>query len=266
MSIQGVSFVQKGNCNLCLINDFSPELKDLIRQDLVAITRGCFASKDDSFFSYKNTVKEFLNRYLPKDEKKKKGMMGELLAHVLLSTFIENLRSLSILFNKEDRQVKKGFDVIFFDKSQNKLWYSEVKSGSKNKPISSNRANTKLLKDAKEDILQTKLKDVRDSVWHSAKIDASQVLDKTYSQGEIVQKILSADFEDLQQKKQAKKNVILISVLYEPLDDPIKQESLNDFFQSINAPLPFNELIVFSVQKDTYHKIASFLEAEAAHA
>src|SRR5690606_31574732 len=84
----------------------------------------------------------------------KKGMIGELLAHLLLNYTDNNFTSLSILKNKEEKSIKKGFDIIYCEVDCDKLWYSEVKSGkSESGKEDSNTYNDILLNRAKKGII-----------------------------------------------------------------------------------------------------------------
>ena len=70
------------------IEDLSTELKQEIRNRLVAVCHGADQAQSLlKIYSYKETVKEFVKRYKTnKDasEDRKKGMIGELLVHVVL--------------------------------------------------------------------------------------------------------------------------------------------------------------------------------------
>ena len=99
MSIAGVSIEQSGKCMLVHITQFSKELKQLIRDQLAGIYHG-FAEVEtlsSDFYSYSNTLTSFLERFNTKSEKIKKGMIGELLAHVLMNALMKNITSLSYM-------------------------------------------------------------------------------------------------------------------------------------------------------------------------
>lgn len=71
-------------------------------------------------YSYKSTVKEFVKRYKENNvlqgNNRNKGMIGELLFHILITE--EQLYSpVSAFFNLEERSFKKGFDVAYYQKT-----------------------------------------------------------------------------------------------------------------------------------------------------
>lgn len=85
MPIDGVEFEQQSDCYLCHINELSDELKTLIRNRLSAICHGKFRSENEGeFYKYSRTLVQFNERLQPKDPRTQKGMIGELLFHVLI--------------------------------------------------------------------------------------------------------------------------------------------------------------------------------------
>ena len=95
--INGVSIEQKKFVTVCRIDNFSDELKSEIRDRLTAICHGPDSVMRKSVYtSYKNTLKEFNKRYITKTEKTKKGMIGELLTHILLHCCPVNFHSNAI--------------------------------------------------------------------------------------------------------------------------------------------------------------------------
>lgn len=69
-------------------------------------------------------VKEFVKRYKTnKDalEERKKGMIGEILVHVILE-FEYRFLTVSPFFNMEERSLKKGYDVALLETATNELW------------------------------------------------------------------------------------------------------------------------------------------------
>jgi hypothetical protein len=175
MPIKGIRTIDKINYSIFYVDSFSVALKKIIRKQLQGIYNG-FALIDSvpEFYSYKNTLKSFLDRYNDKTDKIKKGMIGELLAHILLNQQKNNLTSLSILKNKEERSIKKGFDIIYFNTIKNQLWYSEVKAGKSTK-YKSTPYNETLLNRAKKGI-SVMIDEKRNSLWESALIDVELVI------------------------------------------------------------------------------------------
>lgn len=260
MPIDGVRTLERPNYSIFYIDYFSDEFKQIIREQLQGIWSG-FAEADSlpEFYSYKETLTSFLDRYNPKSEDTKKGMIGELLSHILLSYQDNNLTSLSILKNKEEKSIKKGFDIIYCHIDENKLWYSEVKSGrSETGTDSSTVYNRILLNRAKTGILSM-IEERRNSLWESALIDVSLVIKESEGRLDLKQ-LLSNDAPNINSNQ--KKNVILISTLYHSLTDEIEERNITDFLESTVNEDVFEDLIIISIQKNTFETVANFLQAE----
>ena len=86
-----ISGITKEDCSdyiIYFIEELSDELKQEIRNRLVAVCHGADQAQSSlKIYSYRETVKEFVKRYKTnKDasEDRKKGMIGELLVHIIL--------------------------------------------------------------------------------------------------------------------------------------------------------------------------------------
>ena len=264
MPIRGVRVIENTNYSIFYIDTFSNEFKQIIRNQLKGIWSG-FSEADSlpEFYSYKRTLTSFLERYNPKSDETKKGMIGELLAHILLRQQETQLTSLSILKNKEEKSIKKGFDIIYCNLTDNKLWYSEVKSGRSETGLeNSTKYNTILLNRAKIGI-GTMISERRNSLWESALYDVSAMIKENDGRLNFRQ-LLSNDSPSINSNQ--KKNVILISVLYHGLTDLIIESSINQFFTETIAENIFESLMIVSIQKDTFEIVANFLSDELASA
>jgi len=263
VSIEGVVIEQSEEGNtLCKVEDFGDALKQRIRQNLTAIAHGAATAAEPILqYSYKHTLKSFLERYSSKDENTQKGMIGELLSHVLIPDLFQDLTSLSVYFNKEERSIKKGFDIIYCNLSEKTTWYSEVKSGHKSANDNSDQANAILLERASTD-LRTKFSEGRDSLWNSALTDVTLVLGS--EKAVTVKQLLSRDSPLNEANISSQdKNALLISVLYETPENPVSIGCLQGFFNELKKNGHFKEVIVFSIQKEAYQSVATFLEEEA---
>lgn len=252
--IKGVRIIKNTNYCVFYFESFSNEMKSIIREQLQGIYHG-FSEIDitPEFYSYKNTLISFLDRYEDKTEETKKGMIGELLLHVIINHLDFGIKSLSILKNKEERSIKKGFDVIYCDIDKKKLWYTEIKSGkSEDTSKNSSTYNKELLNRAKTGI-NTMFSQKQNSRWESALIDVSLTIKE--SEGVIdLKKLLANDSPSI--GCDDKKNVILVSVLYHDLADEIVEASVNQFCNDTIIEDIFLSVMAISIQKNTYEKIA----------
>ncbi|OXG03652.1 hypothetical protein BC749_11115 [Flavobacterium araucananum] len=260
MAINGIKIIEKPKYSIFYIEHLSDEFKEIIRIQLKGIWNG-FAEADSlpRFYSYKNTLTEFIDRYNSKSSNIKKGMIGELIAHLILNHQDNGLSSLSILKNKEEKSIKKGFDIIYCDIVNNKLWYSEVKSGNNGKGSHNSTAYNNILLNRAKTGISTMITEKRNSLWESALIDVSLVINENDGRLNLKQ-LLSDDSPNLNSNQ--KKNVILISSLYHNLSDEIEEISVSNFLDNTVIEDIFEEVIIISIQKETYKSVADFLSDE----
>ena len=183
-------------------------------------------------------------------------MMGELLAHLLIKHYVEDLEPISIYFNKEERSIKKGFDLNFINMEKKAVWYGEVKSGGVNGDDDCDKANTKLLDKSKKD-LQGFLSGERQNLWHSALIDVGLTLANEHRTE--VKDLLKGDIREIKSTSDTKKNGVLVSVLFHDIDNKICPLNLSGYLDSVVEQGVFQEILAFSIQKNTFRKIRDFL-------
>jgi hypothetical protein len=261
MTIDGLHIEKDGSQMVVFVERFSKELQDLIRNQLAGIFHG-FSEVDDlpDFYSYPQTLQSFLDRYNTKSDKTQKGMIGELLAHVLIGALFKKLDCLSVFKNKEERSIKKGFDIIYYHKTSKDLWYTEVKSGSSsNKKVQSDAYNLKLLKRSRDGILEM-FESKRNELWQSAIIDVMLVVE--HAKRKKMKELLSKDAPD-EKKGDKERNVILVSVLYHKLTERMTMQEIVAYHNSIVKEKIFENAVLFCIQKATYDKVAKFLLVES---
>jgi len=260
MPFKGVTVKSEPDFTLCYVEKFCIEFKKEIRNSLANLFSGAVHVNDNStFYTYKWTIKQFLERYNDKDLKTKKGMIGELLAHILINKHHLVLKTVSILANKEERSIRKGFDIIYLHDTDNSIWYSEVKSGN-SKLKDSTTYNRVLLNRAKTGITNTFLEN-KDYRWASALIDAKLTLDG--ADRIKASTLLSNGAPSTNPSIGTKRNVIIITVLYHCLTDKILPDSIKDFQNKLISSGTFQKSLVFCIQKKTYKKVERFLMNES---
>lgn len=265
LSLNGVRFINKKTYAICYIENFSEDLKTLIRSELSTICHGVSkVSRGRKRYNYKNTLKSFLERYETKSDETKVGMIGELLTHVIIIRFLDNFNIVSPFFNMEEKSITKGFDIILYSKNNHEIWITEVKSGEIHKGKDSNSTNKELLNTAKLN-LKNRLNQNEISLWDNAINKATIVLESFTDTKEAVLEILEEICEEVieERAKSEDKNVILVTCLFANLNDEIKEQVLNDFHITTLEEKLFNKLFVLSLQKNTYQKIYQFLKDEA---
>lgn len=261
MSINGIRLVNENEYSIFYVDSFSDELKDLIRYNLQSVCNGFSDVQDDlfSFFSYQNTLKFFFETYDTKKESIRKGIIGELLAHLLIPKYHNNLKSTSILKNFEENQIKKGFDIVYYDYSTSNLWYSESKSGRSGTSINSTTYNKVLLYKSRSGILEM-FNSGRNKLWDKARSEVDKTIE--INKGRINIKNILAKDSPVIDTKNNKKKVILISILYHNLSDEIEPLSVKSFQKKTHKMDIFDETFILSIQKEAYESVEEFLKSE----
>ena len=259
--IDSISVERKDGCVVCYIDELSDELKELIRGEISHVCYGRQQVDEDGLchYSYKKTLADFLNRYRPKPENTRKGMIGEFVAHLIINKVLENLKTISVFFNKEDQGIKKGFDLNYVDADGTAIWYGEVKSGEVPKGSRPDSKNRELLGEAKSS-LGGLLSGERPNIWDSVIIDAK--LSFAADESKRVGDLLKMDISQIQKDSATKKNAILISVLFHNVKNRINPGQVKQHLDEVIAESIFSRVIIFSIQKSTYQKIEEFLSAE----
>lgn len=261
--IDGVRKEETDNATVCRVEEFTDELKYEIRNRLSTICHGKDKVEEGSVLSsYKETLKVFLRTYAEKSEDIQKGMIGELLTHILLLKEFPKYESANPYFNMEEASVKKGFDLVVFDHACNNLRVVEVKSGGSGRK-ESDSANKTLLNKAKTD-LKERLNENNIQIWWNAINGARLALSGGRVKDEI-SRILEGCYMEATEDvpDSTSKCVTLVSVLYNKCTDPISINATDEKARQVINEGIFQETTVFSIQKEAWENIVTFLEEEA---
>lgn len=263
-NIDGVVFIRTKEYALCHIKYLSDELKDIIRERLSSICYGSAKINTKRVkYSYKFTIKEFLNRYEKKTSKIKKGLIGELLTHIIISEMFLEYDIISPYFNLEERSIKKGFDIILTSKKEHELVIIEVKAGEKHKRKNSDETMNDLIGVAKNDLI-SRLNDESISLWHNAINGAQSVLDRNNDYKDAIIDVL----EDMGDKSvigltdSKDINVFLTGVLFSDFSDCISASNIKKKIDTIVKEDKFKSVFALSMQKETFTKVYEFLKGE----
>lgn len=126
--LDGVTVDDYGDYKIIEIRNLSDELKEKIESELTVICHGEYALSSDSiYYTFKETIAELVDYRLPTNKDKRVGAIGELILNVIIRA-LGNFEVISPFFNLEERNVKKGFDIIAVDSSK-EIWIIESKAG-----------------------------------------------------------------------------------------------------------------------------------------
>ena len=235
------------------IYSLSDELKDKIKEQLVEICHGEYALVSASkYFSFDETIKELVNHRLPKAKNKKIGAIGEILLNVMIREFTD-MKIVSPFFNIEERNVKKGFDIIAVD-SAGDLWIIESKAGEQGKLKSSTEKVCERINVAKKD-LDTRLNKDNSQLWLNAIKSVNSSLDDN-SEKKTIMNILEKNSNLC---SSIDKNVVLGGTVFCIFDSTIDSIELRKLYNSILSSNKFSKLKLIAIQKQTYQAIIDYL-------
>ena len=267
MAISCVDFSVSKNkkYSLCVITDFSDELKDMIRLNLSKVCHGnAKVGTSNKIYSYKLTLKEFVKRFKNKDSKTKIGMIGELLCHIMLYHYHDNFKPASPFFNMEEGSIKKGFDLIAIDRNTQTFWLTEVKSG-RTGTLDKNKKIKTLIDLAKKD-LEGRIPNSDSTIWYSAINNVELSVESGRPEKDLLIEFLSEFLQacDANIDKSSEARVILVPVLFENTKDRLKIDTIEAKGLQVEAESEFCECMIFAIQKSTMQKVEDFFYDEAA--
>ena len=153
----------------------------------------------------------------------------------------------------EERNVKKGFDIIAVD-SNKELWIIESKAGELGNLKTSTEKACERINAAKRD-LDTRLNMHNSQLWLNAVNSIRSALDDTSEKNTIVN-ILNKNSNSCLSND---KNVILGGTVFCIFDSAIDSTELGKLYDSILSSNKFSKLKLIAIQKQTYQAIIDYL-------
>lgn len=256
--MDGLSLHEIDNITVCRIESLSEEMKGLLREELSSICLGrTEVAADSVYYSYANTLKKFLETYDNLAQTQKVGIIGELLAHLLITKHRSDFKIVTLLLNKEELQIRKGFDLVYL--CDGELWYGESKAGELQRGTPVQKVG-QLLTKAKNGIKEY-LDGTRSKLWDSAILEASHTLD--HDDSITAKALLRNDFTALNDGREVKRKALLVPILFNDVSDHIELNELATKVQAVVDEQVFDDILVFCIHKSTYSKIVDFLRAES---
>ncbi|AIZ37216.1 Hachiman antiphage defense system protein HamA [Parvimonas micra] len=251
--MNGVVERKNGESIILEIHNLSDELKDKIKEQLVEICHGEYALVSASkYFSFDETIKELVNHRLPKAKNKKIGAIGEILLNVMIREFTD-MKIVSPFFNIEERNVKKGFDIIAVD-SAGDLWFIESKAGEQGKLKSSTEKVCERINEAKKD-LDIRLNKDNSQLWLNAIKSVKSSLDDN-SEKKTIMNILEKNSNSC---SSIDKNVVLGGTVFCLFDSVIDSFKLSNLYISILKSNKFSKIRLIAIQKQTFQAVIDYL-------
>lgn len=263
--MQGIKFEKSETGSLCFtVQEISDDLKAVIRNRLSEICYGAAkASRNTTLYAYQKTLAAFFQKFDTKSPDTQKGMIGELLTHVLFLHYENEFRSASAYFNLEEDSIKKGFDLVLHHNGTSQAWFVEVKAGECGEQTSIEKLGG-LLSLAKNG-LKTALNSERNTLWQNAINGATVVVQdsnlkvqietllESYNEKAIAGASSSTDY-----------NAILVAVCFSGVQAFATSEEFEVRHATQKAMGEFRDLMSVALQKDTIQSVVDFLKSEIA--
>lgn len=259
--LEGVRSIAVGDASVLLVEDITEEIKSTLKSRLVDYCYGRVrAGEDPEYYSFYYTVEEFFHLYDSKPDTIKYGLAGELIVHLLAPFGHDSLTSACVYFNKEERQLKKGFDLTFLDQNDGGVWYGEVKSGHVNPEQTANTKVRDLISEAERGLHEMFTSDVRRKRWDAAILDADNALSGNYAKS--VKALLRSDFKATYQGKSPRIRALLCAVVMHPLDLSRIEDSMGAALHSnVVKRGRFDKLRLLLIQQSTLESLVDVLRA-----
>ncbi|WP_145951179.1 hypothetical protein [Micrococcus luteus] len=261
--MDGIEVERVQGATVVIVREISDEFRIHVRDRLAEYCYGAaVVCEDTEFYSFEKTVSEFLERYEPKPDMTRLGMAGELIVHVLMPVLHEDLTSAAVYFNKEERSIKKGFDLTFLGSTESAIWYGEVKSGEVADGTSADEKAEALI-DIAASSLFSMLDDISSlSRWDAALIDAGLTLELGLAQ--TARKLLRSDSTTVRKGGSLTKRVILAgAVMHEFGRGVVTAAAAEKVAETIASSAKFSEARIIVIQQDALEAVIEYLREVA---
>ena len=229
-----------------ICNDEEETIKQKLKQLLVTI---CYGKEQEELeiISFDETIEELNKRIERKTDEQKAGMIGELLFHLKSFEKLKNYSHISIYLNREERSVKKGFDVLLFDGK--KVWYTEVKSRENAQNDNITDSHVSKIQEAITDV-KGKFSSNNKNYWLTAKSNIANVEEK-----ELKKQI--ADILTKEIDEQIEKNAIGVSAVFKKDIDNIDKKKVKEVLD--REKNNFKNIVAVCISHEDYKKMVKIL-------
>lgn len=243
---------QSGECLIIYIEELSDELKQEIKNELISICHGDTAI---GCYEFNEVLEELLARY-PKEENKRIGFIGEFLLNIIIRKFLPDIKIVSLFFNMEQRDVKKGFDILFIDISNGSIYFTESKAGKMNDRDKD--VNLKIIEKidlAKRDLIKKftnkqQIGQVKANAINNLRI----CLDNNDEKKTVINLLNFENFNTID------KNVLLGGIIFHDVNEKFDKLRVIDKYIKILDKESFYRVKIIAIQKSTYQKIYKFFK------
>lgn len=238
-------------------------LCEAIRNELQLICFGeYFTVISPRHSTYKEACKRLIFMLNRKDENRKIGVIGELLMHLIVpKVFGREVESVSRLLSMQDKNIKHGFDLNYFDSANKSIWYGETKAGS-------HTDRKDLILRAKNGLkkyffnVDSDKENDTNAVWDAFLIESMTIFDAGSNGFQTFKNCLLSDRDNV--SKGCLLNALLMVVNFGEFENELEEiEDIKNQLNMIKRERLFNECLIISARRKLYDDIIGFIESEA---
>lgn len=259
--MNGLRTLVVGDASIIVLEFVSDEIRQALEDRLAEYCYGRVRiDEDPDYYSFELTVAEFFRLYDTKPDKAKLGLAGELVVHLLLPHGHHHLESACLYFNKEEHNVKKGFDLTFRDQNDGGLWYGEVKSGRVADAETADDKARERIGEAERGLNAMFTSNVEKKRWDAAIHDADAALRE--SSATSVKDLLRTDFKTINHGAPAKVRALLCAVVMHPFDSSEIDVALGQtLIDGVKSRGRFEDVRIMLIQQSDLELLVEVLRA-----
>ncbi|EUC82646.1 PF08878 domain protein [Streptococcus sp. CM6] len=251
--LDGVTVNDSIDYKIIEIRYLSDELKEKIKNELIVICHGEYALSSASVYhTFERTIAELVNYRLSNEQDKRVGAIGELILNVIIRA-LGNFEVISPFFNLEERNVKKGFDIIAVD-SNNDIWIIESKAGELGTMLDANSKVSERINMANRDLVGRLNRD-NAQLWLNAINSVRSSVDYTDEKKTVINILETLGNTNVSNDK----NVLLGGIVFCGFNTTIELRRIKSIYQRINTQSRFSKLQIIAIQKETFQAVVDFL-------
>lgn len=249
----GVTIDDYNDYKIIEIRDLSNELKEKIKNELTVICHGEYAlSSALKYHTFEGTIAELVNYRLPAEKDKRVGAIGELILNVIIRS-TGDFEVISPFFNLEERNVKKGFDILAVDLNK-EIWIIESKAGELGTMTDVTSKILERINTANRDLVN-RLNNDNAQLWLNAVNSVRSSIDNTDEKKTVINILENLGNTNVSDDK----NVLLGGTVFCSFNTKIELQRFKSLYQRIKTQSKFSKLQIIAIQKRTFEAVVDFL-------
>lgn len=263
MIVDSVEFDQNHRYSVIQLDEHHmPEIKNMLKARLAEICygKGSMEMEPDEY-TYHKACRHLRGQLMNQPKQRRYAIIAEIMMHLISPIMLHfDVEPLSVALALQDKNIKHGFDINFFDHLRKWIWYGEVKSGDNQKRADlMNRAHVDL-KDYFDNI-ESESNDTSYR-WDAAKNEARVIFSTSTSKLKQILQLLTESEKGVLSKQKDKRNALIMTVNFGETEFPCNHQDIKQYIDKTDKEHVFDNYIILSVAKEQADDIILFLEEE----